>query len=158
MVDHFPELNDIELSFSIYTTLIEDTDEEIPEGKIEEYALDLSTFNKALNDALKDYSKIDYINMPTTKIEASAHIKYAYDLFSLLTEILRIMEKSPRVSEIAKQLLVLEEFLLRKNELVQSTYLQAARKELESFHDPGVRATLDRFLQKKLQERKGNGD
>jgi len=48
---------------------------------------------------------------------------------------------------------LLEEFLLQKEQLVMTTYFEAARSELASFHDPEIRDALEESLARFLDDR-----
>ncbi|MHA1765923.1 MAG: hypothetical protein ACTSVK_06630 [Promethearchaeota archaeon] len=155
MGDPLPELRAIELNFH---AIITDFYEEYPvfsKKFILQFTKKIADYSKELNISLKTYSEIDYLEDPKTKIAMKALIKFAYDLLSLLISIIRNFESQPCSKEaIESQIRILDDLLDRKQNLISTSYKQAAHQELIAFHDKSLRSNLENHLQKHLGSKK----
>ncbi|MBN2151907.1 MAG: hypothetical protein JW839_10700 [Candidatus Lokiarchaeota archaeon] len=160
MLPAIEDLRGKELAFATIAAKLHDqevgtTDDTL----VQEFAAATGGYSRAINDALKAYASIDYSTEPTVKVRSKALIGYAYDFLALLVDIVRVMEASPTAStEVARRLDLLEDFLLQKESLISSTYVDAARRELAAFHDPSVRGALEERLARLLRDRTGGQD
>ena len=155
MGDPLPKLHSIELAFH---SLISKFYEEYP-GISNEFILNFiqitGEYSKELNLSLKTYAEIDYLKVPNAKIAMKALLKFAYDLLSLLTSIIKNIESDPiSKEEIESQIRILEDLIDRKQNLISTTYHQAARQELIAFHDKNLRSNLEAHMQKRLENKK----
>ncbi|MEX2680199.1 MAG: hypothetical protein Q6373_001245 [Candidatus Sigynarchaeota archaeon] len=157
MLPAIDDLHGKELAFATFATRVHDTDTgTIDDALAGEFAAASAGYSRAINEALKAYAGIDYFAEPQTKTRAKALIGYAYDFLALLVDIVKILEATPpAVQEVARRFDLLEDFLLQKESLVSTTYLDAARKELAAFHDPSVRDALEEKLARMIRERTG---
>jgi hypothetical protein len=155
MDDPLPELHAIELTFP---SLISEFYEEYPnitQEFVTEFTLKSAEYSKQLNISLKIYAKIDYSTDPSEKITMNSYIKFAYDLLSLLSSIIRNLElEACPKDKIGSQIGILDDLIIRKQNLILTTYHQAASRELIAFHDKNLRSSLEDQLQKHLENRK----
>ena len=56
------------------------------------FILKTAEYSKELNSSLKTYAEIDYYKNQSAKIYMNSFIKFAYDLLSLLSSIIRNLE------------------------------------------------------------------
>ncbi len=157
MLPELEDLNKKELAFAMLSTRLHDREEgTMDEAMAKEIAMKTSEYSHAINVGLKAYSAIEYTTDPNAKARAKARIGYAYDFLSLLIDIVKVMEVDhPAKEEAARRFDLLEDFLLQKENLVASTYLEAAKMELAAFHDPAVRDALEEKLARMIRERTG---
>ena len=155
MSDPLPDLQTIELSFP---SLISEFYEEYPnitQEFVTKFTLKSAEYSKQLNISLKIYAKIDYSKDPSEKITMNSYIKFAYDLLSLLSSVIRNLElEACSKDKIGSQIGILDDLILRKQNLILTTYHQAARREFIAFHDKNLRSDLEDHLQKHLENRK----
>jgi len=152
-------LHDHELSFAAFSTKIHDREVEVlDESIVADFSKAAGEYSQKINDALKVYAGIDYNTDPDMKTSAKARINYAYDFLSLLIDIVKAMDASPvNMKEVSRRFDLLEDLLLQKEQLVQTTYLEAAKLELASFHDPSIRNDLEEKLARFINKRSESG-
>nr|MDO8085138.1 hypothetical protein [Candidatus Sigynarchaeum springense] len=155
MLPPIDALHGKELAFATFAARVHDKDTTtIDDALVAEIAAASAGYNRAINEALRAYAKIDYASEPATKARAKALIGYAYDFLALLVDIVKVMEADPQAKdEAARRFDLLEDFLLQKENLVASTYLAAAKQELAAFHDPSVREALEEKLARMIRDR-----
>lgn len=155
MRDTLPELYAIEL---VFPSLISEFYEDYPnisEEFVSKFILKTAEYSKELNISLKTYANIEYSKNQSSKITMNSFIKFAFDLLSLLSSIIRNLELEiyPK-DKIESQIRILDNIILQKKTLISTTYQQAARRELIAFHDKNLRSDLEVHLQKHLKNRK----
>ena len=155
MGDPLPELHAIELAFHSLTIEFYEEYPQISEDFVSKFIHLTAIYSKELNFSLKTYAKIEYLNHISAKIEMKALINFTYDLLSLLTSIIKNFESdhNPKY-EIESLFRILDDFIDRKQNLISTTYQQAARQELIAFHDKNLRSNLEAHLQKHLENKK----
>ena len=155
MEDPLPELHAIELAFHPLISKFYEEYPEISEDLILEFIQITGEYSRELNLSLKIYAKIDYFKNKIAKIAMKALIKFGYDFLSLLTSIIKNIESdlSPK-DKIESQIRILENLIDRKQNLISTTYHQAAYQELIAFHDKSLRSNLEAQLQKRLKNKK----
>ncbi|HME53917.1 MAG TPA: hypothetical protein VKM55_16955 [Candidatus Lokiarchaeia archaeon] len=155
MLPIFDELNDKELSFARFASVIGENEQAaIDDEFMADFSKNTGEYNRKINDALGIYAEIDYDSDSAEKIRLKACIAYAYDFLALLMDIVRITEVNPsNQQELSPRFDLLEEFLLQKDQLVTTTYFDAARSELAAFHDPSIRDALEESLARFLDDR-----
>jgi len=155
MGDPLPKLHAIELAFHPMISKFYEEYPEFSKDFILEFIQRTGEYSKELNFSLKTYAKIDYFKNKSTKIAMKALIKFAYDLLSLLTSIIRNFESEFRPKdEIESQIRILDDFIDRKQNLISTSYQQTASQELIAFHDKNLRSNLESQLQKRLENKK----
>lgn len=155
MGDPLPELHAIELAFHSLTIEFYEDYPQISKDFVSNFIHKTAEYSKELNLSLKFYAKIDYLKQKSAKIEMKALIKFAYDLLSLLTSIIKNFESDYSLKdEIESQIRILDDFIDRKRNLISTTYRQAARQELIAFHNKNLRSDLEAHLQKHLGNKK----
>ncbi len=155
MGDPLPELHAIELVFHSLSNEFHEYYPQISDDFISKFNHKTAEYSKELNLSLKTYAKVDYIKNQSIKIAMKSLIKFAYDLLSLLTSIIRNfeLETCPKY-DIESQIRILDDFIDRKQNLISTTYQQAARQELIAFHDKKLRSDLENHLQKHIVNKK----
>ncbi|MHA1560873.1 MAG: hypothetical protein ACTSPA_01990 [Promethearchaeota archaeon] len=155
MSDPLPELPAIELTFPSLISKFYGDHPNISKDFVSKFIQNTADYSKDLNCSLKAYAKIDYNKNKGLKIAMKSSIKFAYDLLSLLSSIIRNLEleKCPK-DKIESQIRLLEDLIFRKQNLISTTYHQAARQELIAFHDKKLRSDLEVHLQKHLDNKK----
>jgi hypothetical protein len=155
MLPALDDLHQKELAFATFAARLHDKEEGmVDETLAGEFAGAAGDYSRAINDALKAYAGIDYVVEPSAKARAKARISYAYDFLALLMDIVKVMDADPpAMKEVARRLDLIEDFLLQKGSLVESTYLFTAKQELAAFHDPAVRERLEEKLARMIKER-----
>ena len=145
----------MELSFATYAATIGGDEQSIiDDAFMTAFSKSTGNYNRKINEALEIYASIDYHSEPAEKTRSKANIAYAYDFLALLLDIVRIAELDiANKQELSRRFDLLEEFLLQKETLVSTTYFDAARTELASFHDPSVRDALEESLAQFLEDR-----
>ncbi len=155
MEDPLPELHAIELAFHSLIRKFYEEYPEISKDFILEFIQMTGEYSKELNISLKTYADIDYLKVQSAKIVMKALIKFAYDFLSLLTSIVKNIESDPSPKEeIESQIRILEDLIDRKQNLISTTYHQAASQELIAFHDKNLRSNLEAHMQKRLENKK----
>jgi len=155
MGDPLPELHAIELAFHSLTIEFYEEYPQISEDFVSKFIHKTANYSKELNLSLKTYAKIEYLKHISAKIEMKALINFAYDLLSLLTSIIKIFESDYNPKDENESLFrILDDFIDRKQNLISTTYQQAARQELIAFHDKNLRSNLEGHLQKHLENKK----
>jgi len=155
MSDPLPELHAIELTFPSLISEFYENDPNITQKFVTKFILKTAEYSKELNNSLKTYAKIDYSKNQSAKITMNSFIKFAYDLLSLLSSIIRNLELETYPKDrIESQIIILDDLILQKQKLISTTYYQAARRELIAFHDKNLRSDLEDYLQKHLENRK----
>ena len=159
MGDQLPELHAIELVFHSLSNEFHEYYPQISDDFISKFNKKTAEYSKEINLSLKIYAKIDYFKNQNTKIAMKSSIKFAYDLLSLLTSIIRNfeLETCPKY-DIESQIRILDDFIERKQNLISTTYQQAARQELIAFHDKNLRLNLEDHLQKHLGNKKSENN
>lgn len=154
MLPIFEELIKKELSFARFAATISDNEQAaIDDAFVNDFSKSTGEYNRKINDALEIYAEIDYSSDSAEKIRSKACIAYAYDFLALLTDIVRLTEVDPaNRQEFSRRFDLLEDFLLQKDQLVITTYFEAARSELESFYDPSIRDALEESLARFLDD------
>lgn len=155
MGDPLPELHAIELAFHSLSIEFYEDYPQITEDYVSKFNHKTAEYSKELNLSLKTYANIDYLKNQNVKIAMKSSIKFAYDLLSLLTSIIRNfkLETCPKY-DIESQIRILDDFIGRKHNLISTTYQQAASQELIAFHDKNLRLSLEDHLQKHLENKK----
>nr|QEE14389.1 hypothetical protein DSAG12_00202 [Candidatus Prometheoarchaeum syntrophicum] len=155
MRDPLPKLHAIELKFHSLTFEFYEEYPDFSKDFILEFIQKTGEYSKELNLSLKAYAKIDYFTNKNAKIAMKALIKFAYDLLSLLASIIRNFESDfqPK-DEIDSQFRILDDFIDRKQNLISTSYRQAATQELIAFYDNNLRSSLESQLQKRLENKK----
>jgi len=150
-----PELHSIELDFPSLISEFYNDYPNILEEFVSKFILKTAEYSKELNISLKTYAKIEYSKDQSAKIAMKTCIKFAYDLLSLLSSIIRNLELETCPKEkIESQIMILDDLILRKQNLISTTYHQAASRELIAFHNKDLRSSLEDHLQKHLENRK----
>ena len=155
MGDPLPKLHAIELAFNFLAIEFYEDYPQISNDFISKFIQKTADYSKELNVSLKTYAKIDYLKLKSEKVKMKALLKFAYDFLSLLTSIIRNFESEycPK-DEIESQIRILDDFVDRKQNLISTTYQQAASQELIAFHDKTLRSNLESHLQKHLGNKK----
>lgn len=155
MGDPLPELHAIELTFPSLISEFYEDHPNISKDFVSKFILKTAEYSKQLNISLKTYAKVEYSKNPSLKITINSFIKFAYDLLSLLSSIIRNfeLETCPK-DRIESQIIILDDLILQKQKLISTTYYQAARRELIAFHDKNLRSSLEDHLQKHLENGK----
>ena len=129
MGDPLPNLRAIELAFHSLTFEFYEDYPQISNDFIIKFNHKTADYSKELNISLKSYAKIDYLKFQCVKIEMKALIKFAYDLLSLLTSIIRNFEsKYSPIEDIESQIRILDDLIDGKQYLISTTYHQAAHQ------------------------------
>ncbi|MHA1679457.1 MAG: hypothetical protein ACTSUE_00460 [Promethearchaeota archaeon] len=150
----FPSLSSCEKSFLNSQIFTIAADQNVLESDVNAFAADIARYNSQLNRALKEYPSISYKEDPNGKLIAKAAIKYAYDFLDLLLDIMKNLEVVGTMTEkMEGRIQLLDEFIWHKEILIQSTYIPAARDELEAFHDPNKRKHLEEKLSRMLKKK-----
>ena len=153
--DPFPELHAIELAFHSLTDEFYEDYPQISKDFVSKFIYKTAKYSKELNKSLKTYAKIDYFKNQSAKIAMKSSIKFAYDLLSLLSSIIRNLEMETCLKdEIESQIRILDDFIDRKQNLISTTYQQASHQELITFHDKNLRLNLEDHLKKHLENKK----
>ncbi len=156
MNEPFPELHGFGLEFAAVAARLASDGPAIDDAFSASFSKQIARYNKAINDALAKYADIDYHESRQEKIHAKAIIDYACDFLSLLVDILKVLERggAPAIRERAS---LLEEIILQRDALVETSYADTAARELECFYDPGVREQLEEKLARMLEGRRHGG-
>ena len=159
MGDPLPELHAIELAFHSLSIEFYEDYPQISEDFVSKFNHKTAEYSKELNLSLKTYANIDYFKNQSAKIAMKSSIKFAYDLLSLLTSIIRNCElETCPIYDIESQIRILDDFIDRKQNLISTTYQQAARQELIAFHDKKLRLNLEAHLQKHIGNKKSENN
>jgi hypothetical protein len=143
----FEQLRPLELRISKYLD-VNMANLIVSEGYISSYASMVADYNHEINIALKEYHTFEGIGI---KIEAKALLKFSYDYIHLLLQLLKILQASFIIDlQLHKEI---HETCHNKDELLKTTYIPLAEKEMELFYSPEVRKNLNDFLNRKIGER-----
>ena len=123
---------------------------------------EVASYSNLVNEALKTYPAISYHEARQEKERAKATIHFAFDFLALLVDCVKVMDKGSSDDVKARALQergsLIEEMVLQKASLLETTYLPVARDELAAFHDPVVREELERDLGRALAARQRDHD
>ncbi|MHA1793678.1 MAG: hypothetical protein ACTSVI_13615 [Promethearchaeota archaeon] len=142
------------MQLSSFAFFSRETGEDINEMEIENFSIKIAEYTKLINEALKEYAKIDYSQEQEKKIKAKSEIKFAYDFLNLVSKILRAIDSYPKVSvNLIEDIDLLGSRISGKASLIATIYKQAAKEELEAFHDKNFRDLLSLNLEKLNEKR-----
>jgi hypothetical protein len=151
MEDFFSELLIQEKQIEVISREIQEAGSPISDENQSKLAQIAGKYSKEINNVLKIYTKVDYKQDPAKKTEIKAQIKYSYELLDKLLKIVRVLESTLIISDILKDnLILLDQFLFQKQDLLISTYTVAAKKELHAFYKSSIREKLEADLQRKM--------
>ncbi|SRR6056297_41582 len=145
--DPWPAIRSKELSINQTVFRIEEAGPNLDDNVLEGLYKEIAEFSKMLKRTLDLYSTIDYVKQREEKIQFKAKLKYSYRLLDLLTKIVRLFEASKVITaELQMYFGFIDDQITARTESLESRYYEAAKTELESFHDQSFRDKLSSHL------------
>ena len=146
--DPWPEIRSKELAINQTIFNIEENGPNIDQGALAPLYKEIADFSAMLKATLDVYAKIDYETQREEKIQFKAKLKYSYRLLDLLTKIVRIFEDTEVInSQLQAYFGFIDDQITKRTSSLEGRYHEAAKNELQSFHNQSFRDKLSAQLE-----------
>ena len=144
----FPELLTFETQIVELLDAMNKQGDNLDPETINHYARLIGNYSQKINETLKQYHTI---TKRAEKLQSKARLKYAYDFLQILLELLKCVEMTNRLNQSLHE--VLCELYNKQDDLLETQYFIAAKRELDVFNNPQLRTALEQDLAKKYFEK-----